>query len=67
MEQMKSQWYMVMHRLNLTRFFAKILALGWYEYEQAKEDLESPKRIEHNSRLLDYYESQLAQDKERQN
>ena len=59
MEQMKNQWYMGMPKLHLTRLFAKIMALGWYEYEQAKEDLAMPERIEHDKRLLDFYEQRV--------
>ena len=67
MEQMKNQCSMEEAKMNLTRSIAKMMALGWYEYEQAKEDLAMPERIEHNKRMRNFYDSQIEQDQEKEN
>ena len=50
--------------MNLSRSIARMIALGWYEYDQAREDLARPQRIEHNKRMLDLYEHLVIEGRE---
>jgi len=50
--------------MNLSRSIARMIALGWYEYDQAREDLARPQRIEHNKRMLDLYEKMIITGRE---
>ena len=62
MEQMKNQWYMGVSKLQLTKLFAKMMALGWYEYEQAKENLAMPKKIEDDKSMAEFYKRLVKKD-----
>jgi len=50
--------------MNLSRSIARMIALGWYEYDQARVDLARPQRIEHNKRMLDLYEELVIEGRE---
>ena len=50
--------------MNLSRSIARMIALGWYEYDQVREDLARPQRIEHNKRMLDLYEELVIEGRE---
>jgi len=50
--------------MNLSRSIARMIALGWYEYDQAREDLAIPQRIEHNKKMLDLYERMIIEGSE---
>ncbi len=42
--------------MNLSKSIARMIALGWYEYDQAREDLAKPERMERNKRMLELYD-----------
>jgi len=42
--------------MNLSRSIARMVALGWYEYDQARENLAKPERMVHTKRMLELYE-----------
>jgi len=50
--------------MNLSRSIARMIALGWYEYDKAREDLARPQRIEHNKSMLDLYERLIIEERE---
>jgi len=50
--------------MNLSKTIARMIALGWYEYDQAREDLARGQRIEHNKRMLDLYEQLVIKGRE---
>ena len=64
MEQMKSQCSTEEAKMNLTRSIAKMMALGWYEYEQAREELAKPSRIEEQKRMSELYEQMVKEGQE---
>ncbi len=45
--------------MNLTRTIARMIALGWYEYDKERENLAKPERLVYNKKMVVLYE-QLA-------
>ena len=50
--------------MNLSKSIARMIALGWHEYDQARENLARSQRIEHNKRMVDLYERLIIEGRE---